>query len=74
MDGMENDVKNSESIDERISIYNAITGIQRDINKVQDMLLKMEDRMFLNPAARIKSIPKKEKEKPKNMMEEEFDI
>ena len=33
------------------------------INKKMDMLIKMEDRLFLTPLAKIKNIPKKEPEK-----------
>jgi phage terminase small subunit len=40
----------------------AILSIESAINKKMDMLIKMEDRMFLNPLAKIKNIPKKEKE------------
>ena len=31
------------------------------INKKQDMLIKMEDRLFLNPLAKVKNVPKQEK-------------
>ena len=33
------------------------------INKKMDMLIKMEDRLFLTPLAKVKNIPKKEPEK-----------
>jgi phage terminase small subunit len=33
------------------------------INKKMDQLLKMEDRLFLNPLAKVKNVPKKEKER-----------
>ena len=33
------------------------------INKKMDMLIKMEDRLFLNPLSKVKNIPKKEPEK-----------
>ena len=39
----------------------AILTIESAINKKMDMLIKMEDRLFLNPLAKIKSVPKKEK-------------
>jgi len=39
-----------------------ILRIEAAINKKMDMLLKMEDRMFLNPVSRIKNVAKKEKE------------
>lgn len=48
--------------------------LESAINKKMDMLIKMQDRLFLNPLARIKSVPAKEKEKPKNAMEEAYDI
>lgn len=44
------------------------------IDKKQDLLIKMEDRLFLNPVARIKNVPHKEKKKHINPMEEEFDV
>ncbi|SDM17601.1 P27 family phage terminase small subunit [Bacillus sp. OK048] len=50
------------STEELIEMYKAI-------NKTRDALLKLEDRLFLNPTARVKSIPKTppEKEKPSSM-------
>ena len=44
------------------------------IDKKQELLVKMEDRLFLNPVARLKNVPKKEKKKPTNPMEKEFDV
>ena len=55
------------SIDDLMKLENAV-------NKKMDMLLKMQDRLFLNPLAKIKNVPKKEKEKPSNPMEDEFGI
>lgn len=44
---------------------NALLQIESAINKKVDMLMKMEDRMFLNPISKVKNIPKKkEEEKP----------
>ena len=43
---------------------NALLSVEAAINKKMDMLIKMEDRLFLNPLAKVKSIPKKEKEEP----------
>jgi len=37
-----------------------ILAIETAINKKMDLLIKMEDRMFLNPVSKIKNIPKKE--------------
>jgi hypothetical protein len=35
------------------------------LHKTREMILKLEDRMFLNPTARIKAIPKKPPEEKK---------
>jgi phage terminase small subunit len=43
-----------------------LLSIETAINKKMDMLIKMEDRLFLNPLAKVKNVPKKEKEKPVN--------
>lgn len=37
--------------------------LESAINKKMDLLIKMEDRSFLNPLAKVKNIPKKEQEK-----------
>lgn len=51
-----------------------VLSIETAINKKHDLLIKLEDRLFLNPLAKVKNVPKKENEKPKNPMEDEFDI
>lgn len=55
--------KVKKQLRDMISI-NALLSIETAINKKMDMLIKMEDRLFLNPLAKIKSIPKKAKEDP----------
>ena len=40
-----------------------VLKIDTAINKKMDMLIKMEDRLFLNPLAKIKNVPKKPKER-----------
>ena len=55
--------KVKKQLRDMISI-NAILAIETAINKKMDMLIKMEDRLFLNPLSKIKSIPKKPEEKP----------
>jgi phage terminase small subunit len=37
---------------------NALLAVEAAINKKMDMLIKMEDRLFLNPLSKIKNIPK----------------
>jgi hypothetical protein len=49
---------------EYILSVGGLIAIETAINKKMDMLIKMEDRLFLNPLAKVKNVPKKEPEKP----------
>jgi phage terminase small subunit len=51
---------------------NAILTIETAINKKMDMLIKMEDRLFLNPLAKVKNVPKKEEKKEDPLANKEF--
>lgn len=55
-------MKAMAQIAQLISI-DGILKIETAINKKMDMLLKMQDRLFLNPLAKVKNVPKP-KEKP----------
>ena len=57
--------KVKKQLRDMISIY-AILNIEAAINKKMDMLIKMEDRMFLNPLAKVKNVPKKEESQPES--------
>lgn len=48
----------------------AILQLETAINKKQDMLIKMEDRLFLNPLAKVRNVPKKP-ETPKDPLKEQ---
>lgn len=52
-----------------VQLYKSITGVLSNMHKSKELLLKYEDRLFLNPTSRIRSIPKKppEEEKPSGM-------
>jgi phage terminase small subunit len=39
--------------------FDPVMKLDGAVNKKMDMLIKMEDRMFLNPLSKIKNIPKK---------------
>ena len=41
--------------------FGPVMQLDAAINKKMDMLLKMEDRLFLNPLAKVKNVPKREK-------------
>ncbi|HBR28404.1 MAG TPA: terminase [Firmicutes bacterium] len=40
------------------------------VNKKMDALMKMEDRLFLNPLAKVKNVPKKEKKPERDPLKE----
>ena len=42
--------------------------IETAINKKMDMLLKLQDRLFLNPLAKVKNVPKPKEEKSESPM------
>ena len=50
----------------------AILTIESAINKKQDLLIKMEDRLFLNPLAKVKNIAKKEEKKADPLADKGF--
>ena len=62
---LQNSLKDCETIEERMEVYDNIAKISTKLEKVRDMLIKLEDRLFLNPTARIKAIPKKPPEEKK---------
>jgi len=66
LDRMNDDIDDCEDFKDRMALYKTISGTLAGINKVRDMILKLEDRLFLNPTARIKSIPKKPKDEDEN--------
>lgn len=53
---------------EYIYSVGGLLNLETAINKKMDMLIKMEDRLFLNPLSKIKNIPKKEIPKEKRPM------
>jgi phage terminase small subunit len=68
---MEDDVDECKEASDRIALYKAISGTLQVLARKKAMLLTMEDRLYLNPTARMRSIPKAApKAKPKNPMEE----
>ena len=49
----------------QLASLEGILKIETAVNKKMDMLLKMQDRLFLNPLAKIRNVPKpKKEEKP----------
>ncbi|WP_025692638.1 hypothetical protein [Paenibacillus zanthoxyli] len=58
MDRMRMDIDEVEEAEDRIRIYESIAGVTDKVMKTREMLMKLEDRLFLNPTGRIKAIPK----------------
>ena len=54
--------------------FNERITLSNQVDKKGEILIKYEDRMFLNPLSRYKSIPPKAPEPKKNPMTEEFDV
>lgn len=53
----------------QLASLEGVLKIETAINKKMDMLLKMQDRLFLNPLAKVKNVPKPaEKEKKQSAM------
>jgi len=56
---MEKDIENCEEYKDRIQLYKAVSSTISLKLRKNEALTKLEDRMFLSPAARVKSVPKK---------------
>lgn len=69
---MNEDVENCQTFDHRLELYKAISGTVAKLTQVRNMLLKIEDRLFLNPTARVKAIPKQPPEEEKSSPMAEF--
>ena len=69
---MESDIDKCGSSGEMVTMYKSISGMEGNLNRSRDMLLKMEDRLFLNPTARVKNVPKKQEEPVKTENDRKF--
>lgn len=72
MDAMSLDIEQCEAFEDRMEIYKNINGMTTKLNQTRDMLLKLEDRLFLNPTTRVKSIPKTPPEENNKSKMEQF--
>ncbi|MEV2294902.1 terminase [Paenibacillus larvae] len=52
----------------QLASVEGILKIETAINKKMDMLLKLQDRLFLNPLAKVKNVPQPKKEEKKSAM------
>ncbi|AJO22877.1 hypothetical protein QQ991_10725 [Weizmannia coagulans] len=65
-------LEEEEDPKEKIEIYKLLNSCDTKLTKKRDLILKIEDRLFLNPTARIRAIPKKPPEEEKQSPMAEF--
>jgi phage terminase small subunit len=66
---LNSDLQSVETFEERVKIYDLIRLTNVAIHKSKELMLKYGDRLLLNPAARIRAVPKTppKEEKPSGM-------
>ncbi|WP_026881414.1 P27 family phage terminase small subunit [Clostridium akagii] len=57
---------------ERVLYSNTDLQMETAINKKMDMLIKMEDRLFLNPLSKVKNVPKQEPKQTPSTFDQKF--
>lgn len=62
-DDVQNEIDKCEKIEKRLGLYDFLNKATTKLNQTRDALIKLEDRMLLNPSGRMKAIPKKPPEK-----------
>lgn len=58
LDKLNTDLLQTEAMEARLKIYEMINRTNAAMHRSKEMLLKFEDRLFLNPATRIRAVPK----------------
>lgn len=58
LDRLTDDLDAAETVEDRLKIYPQIRSTNIAMSQNKELLLKYEDRLFLNPVSRIKAIPK----------------
>ncbi|WP_158738636.1 P27 family phage terminase small subunit [Alteribacillus sp. YIM 98480] len=61
--GIKEHMETMPNIQKKMTMYDELKEVLSKQNQVRDKLLKLEDRLFLNPVARMRSIPKQPEEK-----------
>lgn len=65
-------IEAAKQVAKKMALYEDMKDIITKQNQVRDKMLKLEDRLFLNPVARMRSIPKQPPEKKKASPMAEF--
>ena len=69
---MESDIDKCENSGQMVTMYKSISGMEGNLDRSRNTLLRMEDRLFLNPTARAKNVPKKQEEPVKTELDRKF--
>lgn len=69
---MNEDVDKCDDHKDRVNLYKAISGTISGLGKTRAMLLSIEDRLLMNPIARIKNVPAKAKKQGADPNEDLF--
>lgn len=56
---VKNSIDAAKQVSKKMALYEDMKDIITKQNQVRDKMLKLEDRLFLNPVSRMRSIPKK---------------
>lgn len=56
---MRNKCEETDDLDQKMTVFGELQKVSVEIRKCREVLLKMQDRLFLNPAGRLRAIPKK---------------
>lgn len=59
---MQDDIEECETFAEKVQLEQIVSKKRIEIRSNRDMLLKIEDRLFLNPTSRVKNVPRPQKE------------
>jgi hypothetical protein len=70
INNMDDDIEKCEKPSERITLYKTIASAEKTLATNRRLLQSMEDRLYMNPATRMRAIPKKpSKEEEKSPMD-----
>lgn len=66
------EIEKTDGLMRKLELYEFMNKATTKLNQTRDAILKLEDRLFLNPAGRLRAIPKKPQEKPKKSQMAQF--
>ncbi|MBT2215846.1 P27 family phage terminase small subunit [Virgibacillus dakarensis] len=70
--GIKEAMDSKQNIMKKMELYEDMKEVIGKQNQVRDKMLKLEDRLFLNPVARMRAIPKQPEDKKEKSPMEQF--